>query len=685
MATVTKKDSKPTTPKNTDSGTKDAAKWKARFENRENKLRPIFEDAQKYYDIMYAVQNTTKISPWKSKVYVPVLASKAWDLIARMSDVVPYFDVSIKNELEIDDSGNFAQPEAVEQRERRIEAKLHYDYNCGHEEPMKLKVFDPLVDAVVAGTGYAYAPWVFNEQKYKGRKFDAQGNMKNKTTVTKTVTGGYNEFEGVNFFNVFPGDAASFYKAPYLIVRGYKNKVDMEASGLYENLDKCKTEVSKGDQFYFYNISRNRIVNEMDLTWDDEQTETITYYECYERTTEGVTLVTYAESEDAQGNEGPWIQIRAKSIPYWHNMFPIVPFYLRKKSYSVFGESLFENNRTLQSATNDLFNHYLDNWNLSIESMIMYEDGTLTNDFIIEPGGEITFTGEAPKQFKFPEPNPQQLSLVMNVLEKGIDAATFSPYATGQPADSNDKTRGTAYGVKTISEAATTKIGFFRDNFKQSMKILGRIWLSNLQQFADSPQEIRRIVNGKVQPDVIMPSDYQGEIDLDIDDDSMTPMTKADKRDAMDRFIQDVLALQKAGITQAEIFKQPSDVPRYNFVEMTDDLAELYSIKDFERYILDSTVQIPTDTSPQSNIKELVDLVALYKVAGPYVRAQIAMLLGFKPEPTTGTEVVTTAMEHGATQAGHVAGHVTPPSYKPQEQPQGDVNGQPSPTPDTVS
>jgi hypothetical protein len=106
----------------------------------------------------------------------------------------------------------------------------------------------------------------------------------------------------------------------------------------------------------------------------------------------------------------------------------------------------------MQSAVNDLFNHYLDNWNLSIESMLMYEDGTLTNDFIIEPGGEITFTGDPPKQFKFPEPNPQQLSVVMNVLEKGIDNATFSPYASGNPNDKNDKTQGTAYGVKTISQ-----------------------------------------------------------------------------------------------------------------------------------------------------------------------------------------------------------------------------------------
>jgi hypothetical protein len=137
----------------------------------------------------------------------------------------------------------------------------------------------------------------------------------------------------------------------------------------------------------------------------------------------------------------------------------------------VFGESLFENNRTMQSATNDLFNHYLDNWNLSIESMIMYEDGSLTNDFIIEPGGEITFTGEAPKQFKFPEPKPPTAISRNERTRKGHRRCDILPYAAGTPERQNDKTQGTAYGVKSITEAATTKIGFFRDNFKQSMKI----------------------------------------------------------------------------------------------------------------------------------------------------------------------------------------------------------------------
>lgn len=625
---------------------KQASLWKERFDNREQKLRQMFDDTQKYYDIMYAVQNTSKISPWKSKVYVPILASKAWDLISRMSDVVPLFDVQINNEFEMnDETGTFQIPEVVKQRQQRIEAKLHCDYTKGDTMPMKLKVFDPLVDAVVAGTGYAYAPWVFETKIQKARQFNSDtGIMDNKNTVVKKTQTGHNGFEGINFYNVFPADGPNFWEVPYLIVRGEKPLVDMDTD-IYKNLDKVDTTF-KAEMEKQYNVSRNRVVN--DYVEPDTSVDMVTYYECYERTDHGIELTTYAEGESLTDDAGSWVLIRPTSVPYWHNQYPVVPFYCRRKSYSPFGESLFENNRTLQSATNDLFNHYLDNWNLSIDSMLMYEDGTLTNDFIIEPGGEITFTGDPPKQFKFPEPNPTQLSAVMSVIEKGVDTATFSPYASGNPSDGNDKTQGTAYGVKTITEAATTKIGFFRDNFKQSMKVVGQIWLSNLQQFADQPEEIRNVINGREQPDVIMPSDYQGELELDIDDDSMVPISKADKRDMHDALVQNILGLQKAAMNQFQIFKQITDVPRFNFNEIVEETADLYSSKDVTRFLSDNTIEVPQDP-PVDNTKELLNFS--YKDAPPDVQSQIEEMYGLQPSAMHDTSLVTAAAEHGAKQA----------------------------------
>lgn len=621
-----------------------ANKWQQRFENREDALKNLHGSAQKNFDIMYAVQNTKKISPWKSKVYLPILASKAWDLIAKMSDVVPYFNVTVKNELEMsEDTGQFQIPESTSMRQKRIEAKLHHDYLCSEDEPMKLKVFDPLVDAVVAGTGFAYAPWVYENKTSYARKYDALGNMDNTNIIKKTEGRGRNEFEGINFFDVFPAKARRWNKMPYLIVRGVKPLLEMEMADGYVNLDKVDTTY-KQDTRDEYNVSRNRVVNESESTDRDDTVDEVTYYECYERTTKGIQLTVFAEGESVGDDDGSWVMIKKPSVPYWHNTYPIVPFYLRKKSYSIFGEPLFENNRTLQSATNDLFNHYLDNWNLSIESMLMYEDGTLTNDFVIEPGGEITFTGEPPKQFKFPEPNPQQLSAVLDVIEKGVEQATFSNYASGNANSSTDKTQGTAYGVKTIAEAATSKIGFFRDNFKQSMKMVGRIWLSNLQQFADTPEEIMRPDSGKMVPDIVMPSDYQGEVELDIDDDSMYPMSKVEKREAHQAFLADLKLTQELAITQAGIFKQPADIPRYNFHEINQDTAELYSKRDFERYVLDSNVEIPQP--PVDDTKEYVNMN--YKDAPPDIKAQIEQKMGLEPSSIHDNMLMGMAIEEGA-------------------------------------
>jgi len=180
------------------------------------------------------------------------------------------------------------------------------------------------------------------------------------------------------------------------------------------------------------------------------------------------------------------------------------------------------------------------------------------------------------------------------------------------------------------------------------MRVVGQIWLSNLQQFADEPSEIRRVINGKEVPDVVMPSDYQGELELDIDDDSMTPLSKAEKRDMNNEFVQNILGLQQAAITQSQIFKQPADVPRINFHEVLEDTAELYSKKDFNRYLLDSKVEIPQE-QPVDNTKELLNFN--YKDAPPDVKAQIEAMYNLQPSAMHDTDLVTQAAEHGTRQA----------------------------------
>ena len=224
----------------------------------------------------------------------------------------------------------------------------------------------------------------------------------------------------------------------------------------------------------------------------------------------------------------------------------------------------------------------------------MYEDGTLTSDFIVEPGGEITFTGEKPDQFKFPEPNPAQITSVMNQLEKSIEIATVPQYISGVPDSSTDKTAGTAKGISLITEAATEKIGFMKDNVKQSMTIVGRIMLSNLAQYMDRPDRVEYEQNGQIKPDIVMPEDYQGEIELTIDDDSMLPLTKDERRDISLQFLAQVGQVQKLAMEQAQFFQDPSAVPKIKYGEFIDELAQYFAVKDVSRYMDKSTTpQLP--------------------------------------------------------------------------------------------
>lgn len=552
--------------------------WQKRFEKAEEAQTPLFKRVSKYYDIMYSVQNTDNMAPWRSKVYIPVLASKAWDLISRLSNVVPFFQTKI-DEIELTEAG-FKVPEDVRRRQYRLDAKLKHDYLIGPDEPMKLKVSDTLTDAVVAGTGWAKISWETKTEKTYSKQIDEDGMVKNPDKdVEDTREYGCNEFEPLNFFNVFVApNSPSWAKSNYMIVRYFNPFEDLKKDGKYD-LSKLFDKPNY-TTFDNYNNSRNKVVNSQMTFQSDETVKTATIYECYERKADGIYLTTFAE-----GKGHSWVQIRSEAKRYWHKYFPIVPFYIRKKTFSPWGESLFENNATLQSATNDIFNHYMDNLNVSLDSMIMYEDGTLVNDFIVEPGGEIVFTGAAPTQFKFPEPNPAQIAQVTNVLNAAIEQATVPQYISGVPNSSTDKTAGTAKGISLITEAATEKIGFMRDNFKQSMTIVGRIWLSNLSQYQDQPEMVEYEQDGEIKPDVVLPADYQGKIGLTIDDDSLLPLTKDERRDIALQFLVQVGQTQKLAIEQAQFFQDPTSVPKIKYGEFIEELAQYFSVKDVSRYI----------------------------------------------------------------------------------------------------
>jgi hypothetical protein len=117
------------------------------------------------------------------------------------------------------------------------------------------------------------------------------------------------------------------------------------------------------------------------------------------------------------------------------------------------------------------------------------------------------------------------------------------------------------------------------------MSIVGKIWLSNLAQFQDQPEMVEYQQDGEQKPDIILPSDYQGKIELTIDDDSLLPLTKDERRDIALQFLVQVGQTQKLAIEQARFFQDPTSVPKIKYGEFIEELAQYFSVKDVSRYL----------------------------------------------------------------------------------------------------
>lgn len=222
----------------------------------------------------------------------------------------------------------------------------------------------------------------------------------------------------------------------------------------------------------------------------------------------------------------------------------------------------------------------MDNWNLSVDGVWFIDETSNVNDFVIQPGGEITYRGSKPEAAHMPEPNPNSVQIVNQFLEKAIEDATVSSYATGAMNSATDKTQGTATGILRLQQAAGDMISFMKSNFMQSMKQIGEMWLSNNQQFVDQPLTLM----DSNKPLQVSPSDLQGDMELRIDDASMEPMSKEDQKTSYLAFVQQSLQLQSASMAQAQAAGTKPLV--LNFEEMFEDTANKFGIKSVDSLVI---------------------------------------------------------------------------------------------------
>ena len=551
--------------------------WKERYQIAVNNQETMFKKFSDWYKLMYATVDDTNIAVWRSKIFIPVLAGKAWNLIAKFVGLKPGFEVALRNPD--------ASTEALNEMARKMQLKLEYDYdNPTLDEPIRDKLLNCLVDAVVTGTGIAKVPWhVKSKNKYE-RVISDDGTVdltKEKITESKY---GCNDLLPVNIFNVFvaPG-STNLYKAPWVIIKEYKTIDQLKAMNksevIYKNLDKLENSRAEADQFAQYKKSRNRLTNDQDPIVTDKTVDYVAVYECYE----GDKICTYADAGTKNGKSQAWIELREQSNPYWHGKYPLVRFVVKQRPFDFWGEGIFELTERLQSAVNDVWNHYMDNWNLSVDGMYLIPENSRVSNFVVQPGGQVTYQGTPPTQFTMPQPNPNSVNNVMQVLQKAVEDSTISSYATGATGSATDQTKGTATGIIRLQQAAGDMIAFMRSNFQQSIKQIGTMWLSNNQQFMD--RSIAVSTNKGVEK--IHPAMLQGDMELRIDDASMEPVSKEDQRNTYLQYIQQVLSLQQASAAQAQATQGATKPITLDFDELIEQLSEKFGINTEESIVKD--------------------------------------------------------------------------------------------------
>lgn len=570
----------------------ESKKWKDRFEVAKTYQLPLFEKWSKWYDDMYAHITNPQMAPWRSKVYMPIISSKVWDLISRFIQYRPGWDVSIRT-LPVNTLSKEAYDlymDAMMKNVEKVKMKLDYDYdNPLNDEPIQDELLAVMLDAAVTGQGVGRVPYLTRTTDYRQYTGNSESGLDYSQVQTTRAVEGYNAFQGVNIFNFFlkPG-AKGLQKSPWIIIADQVPLYELQRD---PKIDQAKLKTVKTGQltneFAQYEASRNRLITTTDPNSIDATTNMVQRYECWDKETN--ECIIYAEGETG------WVELYRGANQYWHQKYPLVPFYIRRKPYQFWGESLFENSETLQAAINDIFNHFMDAQNMA-DGMIAIEESSIVEPYVIEPGGEIRYRGEIPKQFKFPSPDANNVQMAINLVNGSIENATISQYASGVPNSSTDSTQGTATGVTRMMEAAAEKVGFMRSNFRRSWRQVGEMWLYNTQQFMTSDVVYEKTVKGVKQYDILRPEDMVGIFGVKVDDDSFEPVSKDQKRQDFLAYKDFALQIAGASVEQASRTQDPTQALNIDYNELFIRGSEYFS-ENGNHFVVSAeeiTPQVPT-------------------------------------------------------------------------------------------
>ena len=565
--------------------------WKQRFLDAQAQQQTSFKKYADWYGMMYAATNTPAMALWRSRAFLPILAAKTWDLVSRFVQYRPSWEVklfSLPTTMPTQELQDYLNN--VSKRYEKIKMQLDYDYDApARSVQIQEEHFNTLVDAIVTGTGIARADYRQTEVKSREHPLDIFGLPDMSQTQEVRHKRGFNNYQSINIFNFYKSPDSKDMQQGWLVVKDTASKAEVLNMEAYDqNVINSIQFGGITDDTAQYQANKRKLEGMADPLTADSTAKKCWVFDCWDADS-GMHSVFLMG-----GNDGTWQEVYREPNPYFHGKVPYVRFVVRQKPHVFWGESIFENSESLQLAMNDLFNHYIDQYNMT-DGMVAIEEGSVVEPFMVEPAGEFRYRGEMPKQFRFPEPNPQQLSVIMGQIEGVIENVTISQYASGVPNSATDKTAGTATGVSRLMEAATEKIGMMRANIRRSWADVGNIWLMNSQQFMDEAVPFERKTSRGLNVEMIDPTDLYGNYILRIDENSFEPLSAGEKRDNYVAYVANIQSYAKASREQAQANGSTEGIINIDYLNAVERISELSS-EDAGSILLEAPVNQVIDT-----------------------------------------------------------------------------------------
>jgi hypothetical protein len=377
--------------------------------------------------------------------------------------------------------------------------------------------------ALIRGISVAKIPWLEEWRRVPTPNYkpDPLGQRKPYQTVPYRQQPGFVNVDTNHF--LWDCNATSLEDAEYVFFRTYETKRSLEASGVYENLEKIEE-------------------TNFNLEDDKERRGRVEVIEWWWRDGNTMRLTVIANRE---------VVIRDCASPFWHGQFPFAVANIMPTPFAFRGKSIVEIINDIQIALWELQNQRIDNSKFMANAAMFVDPNTEQQDLRLYPGAVIPLRPDQVQAWvpniSILQPSVQAEELLKGDLQNITGAVGYLSGASNTQIDQT-----TATGISVISNMAAKRIIRMKQQIMFAMRRVGEQQVALNQQLLPGPVAIRIDRDAEDHWRVVTPTDIQGQYDFRVEDANESLMRQERRAEALafaNWFGQNYMLLTQSGVT----------------------------------------------------------------------------------------------------------------------------------------